>query len=280
MVILPDLRNRMRNAWQALHSEPPRPAGARRQPAPSGIATLAPLALLAGLLLPSYLRAQPAGQPAAHPTATAATAPASVQATPRNRAKSAASLRTTSRGYAAASRIRKSKPTKPTVIPARVIPPAEQAAKPATILYNQGELSVDAQNSSLRQILSQIAAQTGLRVEGLTQDERIYGKYGPGPLTSTVSSLLDGSGYNYVIIGDIASHSPVSLVLTPRSNAPSQQPSATPPPATASNQEPAPPANAEGAEGTPSVQPQDADDPTRPKTPQEIFDELRKIQPQ
>lgn len=270
----------MRNAWRALHSEPPRPAGARRLPAVARIAILAAPALLAGLLLPSYLRAQPAGQPAGHPTAVAATAPASVQATPRNRAKSAASLRTTSRAYAGASRVRKSKPTKPTVIPARVIPPAEQAAKPATILYNQGELSVDAQNSSLRQILSQIAAQTGLRVEGLTQDERIYGKYGPGPLTSTVSSLLDGSGYNYVIIGDIASHSPVSLVLTPRSNAPSQQPSATPPPATASNQEPAPPANAEGTEGTPSVQPQDADDPTRPKTPQEIFDELRKIQPQ
>ena len=139
---------------------------------------------------------------------------------------------------------------------------------------------MDAKNSSLKEILSQISAKTGLRVEGLDKDERIYGQYGPGPLSMTLADLLDGSGYNFVIIGSTAGQTGVSLALTPRTSAPNQPSAATPPPVSAANQQAPPPASAGGAEGPPSVEPEGTADPDRPKTPQEIFDELRRTQQQ
>ncbi len=97
------------------------------------------------------------------------------------------------------------------------VPPAEQAAHPATITFSRDNLRIDADNSSLVQILRQVSQTTGLTIEGLDRDERIYGQYGPGPVTSTLSKLLDGAGYNYVIVGGGPGESPAKLLLTPAS---------------------------------------------------------------
>ncbi len=149
------------------------------------------------------------------------------------------------------------------------VPPAEQAARAAKVTFSQGNLSIDAENASLIQILGQVSHQTGMVVEGLGHDERIYGQYGPGTVASTLTKLLDGAGYDYVIIGGGGDRPPTKLSLTPGSAAGGGAAN----PATAGNSTPttSPAANSE---------PANASEPTRPKTPQEIFEELRRMHPQ
>lgn len=168
-------------------------------------------------------------------------------------------------------------------------PPAEQPATPATIDFKNGLLSVRAKNSSLVSILTQIQQQTGLVIDGLNRDQRVYGQYGPGSISSTLSALLDGSGYDFVIVGGRRSHTAPRLILSTPGPAGAAAP--PPPPEVGNNQtEPAPNATempppdtsggdapqAQGDQGGPS----DPTVPPEPKTPQEIFNELRRMHPQ
>jgi hypothetical protein len=158
-------------------------------------------------------------------------------------------------------------PTPPT--PPVPVPPAQQAAAPATVDYRDGQLRIDAQNSSLVQILTKISQETGLTVDGLGHDQRIYGQYGPGSMETTLSSLLDGAGYNYVLVGNVNGKSTPKLLLTPRSGdggGVSSAAATTPVPFSA-------PANTTPQTANPS-------EPPHAKTPQEIFNELRRMHPQ
>jgi hypothetical protein len=185
------------------------------------------------------------------------------------------------------------KPEAATVAPAPVappppLPPAERPANPATIEFNNGLLTIHAQNSSLVNILVQIQHQTGLVIDGLSHDQRIYGQYGPGNISTTLSALLDGSGYDFVIVGGGSGHAAPRLILS----IPGAGGGAiTPPPAVVSN-EAAPPADG-NQEATPpngdqdasppdgdQTEPADPTTPPQPKSPQEIFNELRRMNPQ
>ena len=153
----------------------------------------------------------------------------------------------------------------PVSTPPAPVPPEQQAASPATVAFTQGHLRIDARNSSLVAILNQISHQTGLVVQGLGHDKRIYGQYGPGSVSSTLTALLDGAGYDYVMIGGRGDGIPSKLVLTPSgvSTEPAEQIAPTPIPVSSTE--------------SPVVA-----DPTQPqqqKTPQQIFDELRKMHP-
>ena len=147
-------------------------------------------------------------------------------------------------------------------------PPADQPPALANIQFRQGILSIDAQNSSLTAILNQVSRLTGLVVQGLGMDKRIYGQYGPGTVSATLTALLDGSGYNYVILGGGSNGSPAKLILTPAGSMP-----VSTVPVAATSEMPGP---------TTDSQPTMVD-PTQPvqaKTPQEIFNELRRMHPQ
>lgn len=99
--------------------------------------------------------------------------------------------------------------------------PANQPPTPAIVRWDSRGLQIEASNSSLDQILRQVAAQTGAKLQGLTQDQRIFGSYGPGPEGDVLSKLLEGSGYNVLIFGshDTGSHAadlPLEIVLSAR----------------------------------------------------------------
>lgn len=176
------------------------------------------------------------------------------------------------------------------VAPPPPLPPAEQPPNPATIDFKNGLLSVRAQNSSLVNILVQIQHQTGLVIDGLSHDQRIYGQYGPGTISTTLSALLDGSGYDFVIVGGGSGHASPRLILsTPGAGGAVDPP--PPPPAVVSNEaepppdatENAPPEN--GDQDAPQAQgdqsgPADPTAPPQAKSPQEIFNELRQMHPQ
>jgi hypothetical protein len=118
-------------------------------------------------------------------------------------------------------------------------------------------------------ILVQIQHQTGLVIDGLSHDQRMYGQYGPGSVSATLTALLDGSGYDFIIVGGGAGGTAPKLILsTPASTATAAAP------APVVSNEATPPANGDQAE------PADPTAPPQAKSPQEIFNELRRMHPQ
>ena len=92
------------------------------------------------------------------------------------------------------------------------------AGKPtshAEVRWTNQTLSIAANNSSLNQILLDIAQATGLSISGSISDERVFGTYGPAPALLVVSQLLEGTGSNILIHQD-ASGQLRELVFTPR----------------------------------------------------------------
>ncbi len=94
----------------------------------------------------------------------------------------------------------------------------QHPAKPAQVTVSTGSLTIKADNSSLSQILHDISTSSGMKVEGLGQDERIFGSYGPGDPREVLLSLLEGSGYNVLMVGDDKG-APRELSLSQRSAA-------------------------------------------------------------
>lgn len=100
--------------------------------------------------------------------------------------------------------------------------PANDRPSDATITWDSHGLSIVAANSSLSQILKQVATQTGATLQGLGRDQRVFGVYGPGPARDIIAQLLDGTGYNVLLIGDQGQGTPRQIVLTPRTGSGAQ----------------------------------------------------------
>lgn len=161
----------------------------------------------------------------------------------------------------------------------------QQAPKQARITVAPHGLSILADNSALSEILREISVATGMKVEGLSRDERVFGTYGPGEARQVLLTLLEGSGYNVLMIGDLASGAPRELSLSQRAVAASGN-------SVASSRNPA----EEDAEDdqdvqqTPVPEPQpvqqtqpagqDNGQPQPPRSPQEILQELQRLRQQ
>ncbi len=112
-------------------------------------------------------------------------------------------------------------PVAPAPAPAVVEPPkpnwpVNDAPSPATVTWDRRSLRVDASNSSLDQILVTIASDTGVKIEGAGADQRIFGVFGPGSPRDVLSQLLQGSGYNIVMVGDNGAGLPREVQLSAR----------------------------------------------------------------
>ena len=110
----------------------------------------------------------------------------------------------------------------PSVAPHAPDWPANDQPSDATVTWDSQGLRVVAVNSSLTQILKAIATQTGATLEGSNTDERIFGIYGPGPARDVICQLLDGSGYNVLLVGELGQGTPRQIILTARTAASSQ----------------------------------------------------------
>jgi hypothetical protein len=154
---------------------------------------------LCGFLSATLLTAQ---TPPAQPTPAAQTIPDPVQPPAHRRLHSATT-----------------QPSAAQVTPAT--PPAPEwpindRPVPAIVTWNREDLRIDAANSSLQQILTDVATATGSTVEGLTKDERIFGNFGPAAARDVLAQLLQGSGYNIVMVGDQGWGVPRELILSAR----------------------------------------------------------------
>lgn len=182
-------------------------------------------------------------------------------------------------------------PAKRKTVAVQPAPPAPVAPEPpkppawpvndrptaATVTWNSQGLRVEASNSSLQQVLNQVSTLTGTKIQGLGADQRIFGTYGPASARQVLSQLLDGSGYNVLMIGDQGQGTPRQILLSTQSGG-------QPPPQTATNHGDEN-ADAADAEDQPQPEPQPAP-PVRngfapgapPRTPQQIMQEMQQRQ--
>jgi hypothetical protein len=114
-------------------------------------------------------------------------------------------------------------PTVPEGPPTPLIPfTLEQTpANPPVVTYGNGELAIVAQNSTLGDILRAVRAQTHAALDvPANATERVVGRFGPGPAREVVAELLNGSHFNYVLLGSAADPSALDrVVLTAKSAA-------------------------------------------------------------
>lgn len=269
--------------------------------------------------------ATPAGQPAGpalvpQPAATGTSRQPSARTTPPPQAlpapQAAASTRTTTpapQQPVTASRRRSRKtavaeppPPPPTPTPEQLPP------NPPEVRFQNGELTINAQNSTLSQVLRAVQTQTGASVDmpAGAGSERVVAQIGPGPAHDVLNTLLNGSRFDYVILGVAGNPGAVQkVILTPRQGA---APAST---ATAQNNPTPQPGEAEPdegvvAEGEPEYQNQNPEPPPAPppggfrrpmipvqppdqqqqsfspdqqsggKTPEQLMQELQQIQQQ
>jgi hypothetical protein len=100
---------------------------------------------------------------------------------------------------------------------------APEAGKPAQVTYEDGKLTILAENSTLSEVLFAVRAATGTNIDlpGGAAPQRIWIKLGPGPARQVLRDLLDSTEFNYVIQASATDPEGVgSISLTFRSKGP------------------------------------------------------------
>jgi hypothetical protein len=164
--------------------------------------------------------------------------------------------------------------------PAGVAPSMlQQPAQDAQIVFANGNLSIHADNSSLVAILHQVASNSGMKIEGLGSDERVFGNFGPGTPRDVLADLLVGTAYNQVLLGDLSNGAPRELILSPTrggATVPSPAPQANANANADDNNEP------EAVEAPPPPPPErpagsTQEPPPGVRTPQQLFEQLQQM---
>jgi hypothetical protein len=167
--------------------------------------------------------ASPANSAMANPASSAAPNPAnSATANPPSGATASPPSSTPSQ---ARSRHKKKDATPPVAAVPQPPPPPptlEQTAPTAPrITYQGGQLSIDAHNSTLSQVLRAVQVQTGASIEmpSSAGSERVVAQLGPGQPKDVLNTLLNGSKFDYIILGVTGNPGAVQkIILTPRQN--------------------------------------------------------------
>ncbi len=109
-------------------------------------------------------------------------------------------------------------------------------AAPPKVGFQGGLLTIVAQNSTLSDILRDVHKLTGATIDmPPNANERVVTRLGPGAPRDVIASLLNGSTFNYVMVGSSSDPAAVtSVVLTPK-------PTGAPPPTTNTSQAYVPP---------------------------------------
>lgn len=190
--------------------------------------------------------------------------------------------------------------------PVQQIPLDSIAPVPPQVSYQDAQLTIVAPNSTLGDILRAVRKQTGAEIEIPSAPERVVTHLGPGPARKVVAELLNGSRFNYVLLGSpandglltrvvlVAKSAPENVIPSPGTSlAGQQQPGMGGPPGNpmAAQQEPPPDANDaeaaddnadENADQAAAEAEQPAATPEQPavKTPQEMLQEMQQRQVQ
>ena len=92
------------------------------------------------------------------------------------------------------------------------------AAVPPQVSFANNQLTIVAPNSTLADILKAVRKQTGADIEVPTAPDRVVTHLGPGPARDVIADLLNGSRFNYVLLGSPGDDSVLTrVVLVPKS---------------------------------------------------------------
>jgi hypothetical protein len=133
------------------------------------------------------------------------------------------------------------------------------AAVPPQVSFQNEQLTIVATNSTLADILRAVRKQTGAEIEIPAAPERVVTHLGPGPALEVLAELLNGSRFNYVLLGSPANDAVLTrAVLLARTGSDNPVPASGP---------------AMAAQRPPnSAQQELAPDPTADATPDETTD--------
>jgi hypothetical protein len=85
--------------------------------------------------------------------------------------------------------------------PVPQIPLDSMASVPPQVTYHDGQLTIIAANSTLADILRAVKKQTGADIEVPSANDRVVTHLGPGSAREVIADLLNGSRFNYVLLG-------------------------------------------------------------------------------
>ena len=217
---------------------------------------------LAGILCGQALAQDSAPPSGAIPTTpktagTAATAPQpgpapkkKASAVKKRSAKTAAQAEPTPQAAAPAT-----PPPTPPPPAAPQLPPTLMNQPPVspTVTMNNGLLTIDAPNCTLSEVLNKIRQATGAVLEGISPSDRVAVRLGPGSPREVIAALLQGTPYDYLILGSEEDAEAVTRILLTRGASPS---------------EPAPPSQPQSASQPFQEPPQDFFPPDQGGVPQ------------
>lgn len=97
--------------------------------------------------------------------------------------------------------------------PVQQVPLDSIAAVPPQVTFQNNQLTIVAPNSTLADILRAVRKQTGAEIEIPPAPERVVTSLGPGPARSVVAELLNGSRFNYILLGSPSDDSVLTRVV-------------------------------------------------------------------
>jgi hypothetical protein len=111
----------------------------------------------------------------------------------------------------------------PPLQPAPPPPTPEQGpSSPPEVSFQEGKLTILARNSTMADVLNAVKQKTGAAVEmPSSSSERVVGQFGPGAPRDVMAQLLNGSHYDYVLLGSPSDPGVLQkVVLMARANGP------------------------------------------------------------
>jgi hypothetical protein len=185
------------------------------------------------------------------------------------------------------------------------VPPTLEEQPPVApqVTYHGGQLTIDSTNATLSQVLHSVQTQTGASVDMPpgAGGERVVATLGPGTPKDVLASLLNGSKFNYVILGEPDHPGAVQKVILlaksgsagdasttaqnnlrgqPQQQAvdPSEDEPPQPDPEAENLNQPVP--GQPGAPGSEQLAPEAPGAAPGPRTPDQMLQELQRIQQQ
>jgi hypothetical protein len=151
--------------------------------------------------------------------------------------------------------------------PVPQIPLDSMAPVPPQVSYQDGQLTIIAPNSTLGEVLRAVRKSTGADIEIPVATDRVVTRLGPGPAQEIMAELLNGSRFNYVLMGSPEKAGSLTrVVLVAKGAGATENAVANNQPMQVQQQQPVP-------NDAANVAQQDAADVTEPDPPEETGDD-------
>ena len=107
--------------------------------------------------------------------------------------------------------------------------PEQGPSSPPDVTFQGGQLTIVARNSTMSDVLNAVRKKTGAAVDmPPATNERVVGQFGPGSPRDVLAQLLNGSHYDYVLLGSPAEPGSLNkVVLIARATGPEPVPVAS-----------------------------------------------------